>query len=112
LTSEKKAQSIQELTIKQKKFLKGLAHSLSPVVKIGKEGITRGVLETIINELLYRELIKVKIGTNSNIGKTEAASLIPEKTASSLVQLIGKTIVLYKANPKKQKDKRIALPKS
>ena len=108
--SEETLQRDQELTIKQKKFLKGLAHPLSPVVKIGKEGITGGVIETIENELLYRELIKVKIGNNSNVRKTEAAQFIPDKTASSLVQLIGKTIILYKANPKKQKDKRIILP--
>ena len=108
--SEEKLQLDPELTIKQKKFLKGLAHPLSPVVKIGKEGITGGVLESIKNELLYRELIKVKIGNNSDVRKTEAAQLIPEKTASSLVQLIGKTIILYKANLKKQKDKRIILP--
>ncbi len=109
--SEEKLQRDQVLTIKQKKFLKGLAHPLSPVVKIGKEGITRGVLESIKNELLYRELIKVKIGNNSDVEKTEAAQLIPEKTASSLVQLIGKTIILYKANVKKQRDKRIILLK-
>jgi len=101
-----------ELTIKQKKFLKGLAHPLSPVVKIGKEGITARLLETIVNELLYHELIKVRIGNNSDVKKTEAAQMIPEKTGSSLVQLIGKTLILYKANRKKQKDKRITLPKS
>ena len=101
-----------ELTIKQKKLLKGLAHPLSPVVKIGKEGITARLLETIENELLYHELIKVKIGNNGDVRKTEAAQLIPEKTGSSLVQLIGKTLILYKANRKKPKDKRIAVPKS
>ncbi len=109
--SEEKLQLVPELTIKQKKFLKGLAHSLSPVVKIGKEGITRRVIETIENELLYHELIKVKIGNNSDVEKTRAAQLVPERTASSLVQLIGKTIILYKANRKIQKDKRIILPK-
>jgi len=110
--SEEIVESGPELTIKQKKFLKGLAHPLTPVVKIGKEGITKGVLETVQNELLYRELIKVKIGSNSEVGKTDAALLIPQKTGSSLVQLIGKTIILYKANLKKQRDKRIVLPKS
>ena len=101
-----------ELTLKQKKFLKGLAHPLSPVVKIGKEGITARLLETIENELLYHELIKVKIGNNSDVKKTAAAQLIPEKTGSSLVQLIGKTLILYKANSTKQKDKRIAIPRA
>ena len=107
--SDEKLQPVQVLSIKQKKFLKGLAHSLSPVVKIGKEGLTEGVLGTIQTELLHHELIKVKIGSNSNVEKGQAAELIPDQTASSLVQLIGKTLILYKANPKKQKDKRIIL---
>ena len=107
--SNKKNQVVNELTIKQKKYLKGLAHPLSPVVKIGKEGLTESVFTTIETELLHHELIKVKIGSNSAVDKTTAAEQIPGKTASSLVQLIGKTIILYKANPKRQKDKRITL---
>jgi len=107
--TDKKIQPVKELTIKQKKYLKGLAHPLSPIVKIGKEGLTEGVLATIETELLHHELIKVKIGSNSEVNKTEAADLIPGQTTSSLVQLIGKTIILYKPNPKKQKDKRIIL---
>ncbi len=107
--SDEKLVPAQELTIKQKKYLKGLAHPLSPVVKIGKEGLTEGLLRTIETELLHHELIKVKIGNNSEVTKTEAAQLIPDQTASALVQLIGKTLILYKANPKRQKDKRIIL---
>ncbi|MBW1637385.1 MAG: ribosome assembly RNA-binding protein YhbY [Deltaproteobacteria bacterium] len=107
--SDKKEQAVSELTIKEKKYLKGLAHPLSPVVKIGKEGLTENVFTTIETELLHHELIKVKIGSNSAVNKTAAAEQLPGKTASSLVQLIGKTIILYKANPKKRKDKRIIL---
>jgi len=109
--TDENLQPVQVLTVKQKKHLKGLAHPLSPAVKIGKEGITKGIVGTIMTELLHHELIKVKIGSNSSVDKTEAAQLIPDKTESSLVQLIGKTLILYKKNPERPKEKRIKLPK-
>jgi RNA-binding protein len=101
-----------ELTASEKKFLKGLAHPMTPMVQIGKEGLSPGVLGSTSKELLNHELIKVKIGNNSGLEKHHTAEFLAEKTNSSLVQLIGKTIILYKANPKKPKDKRIVLPKT
>ncbi len=109
--SEKKAQSTPTLTIRQKQFLKGLAHALSPVVQIGKEELSPGVIETIKTELLNHELIKVKIGSNCGLEKNSSSSNIAVLTESVLVQLIGKTIVLYKPNPQRDKEKRIVLPK-
>ncbi len=99
------------LTGKQKKFLKGLGHHLSPLISIGKEGLTENVFKATRQELLARELIKVKIGTNSNIKKQEAAEVLPAATDSTLVQLIGKTLLLYKENPKIDKEHRISLPR-
>lgn len=99
------------LTGKQKKFLKGLGHHLSPLISIGKEGLTENIFKATRQELLTRELIKVKIGTNSNIKKQEAAELLPAATDSTLVQLIGKTLLLYKENPKIDKEHRISLPR-
>lgn len=108
ITTEEKI--VPMLTGKQKKFLKGLGHHLAPLVSIGKEGLTENVLKATKQELLARELIKVKIGNNSHIDKQEAAELIPEATESILVQLIGKTLLLYKENPKIDKEHRISLP--
>lgn len=98
------------LTGKQKKILKGLGHHLAPLVAIGKEGLTDNVIKAIKQELLVRELIKVKIANSSSLNKQEAAELLPEVTESSLVQLIGKTLLLYKENPKIDKEHRITLP--
>lgn len=99
------------LTTKQRQYLKGLAHPLNPTVQIGKEGITQGIIDTIVNELQYHELIKVKIGNNSGLEKHEAAEACAKESKSTMVQLIGKTIILYCPNPKRDKDKRIRLPK-
>lgn len=98
------------LTTRQKQFLKGAAHSLSPLVQIGKDGLSRGVIDSIRKELLHHELIKVKIGNNSGLEKKETSVDIAQKSGAVMVQLIGKTIVLYKENPKRSKDKRIKLP--
>ncbi|MCP3889629.1 MAG: ribosome assembly RNA-binding protein YhbY [Desulfobulbaceae bacterium] len=111
MSEEQKKQKL-ELTTKQKQYLKGLAHPMNPLVQIGKEGISSGLIDSTKKELLNHELIKVKIGSNSNLEKHETSQLIAEKSESVLVQLIGKTIVLYKPNPKKAKDKRIYLPKA
>ena len=43
----------------QKKHLKGLAHNLKPVVQIGKEGLTEGIIRAVGEGLLQHELIKI-----------------------------------------------------
>lgn len=111
MTTKEKSQS-PTLTPKQIKHLRGLGHKLSPLVLVGKEGISDGVIEAAQAEIANHELIKVKIGSNSSVAKKDAANLIPIATASTLVQLIGKTLLLYKANPEIPKEKRIYLPKS
>lgn len=99
------------LSQKQIKYLKGLGHHLKPVVQIGKEGITEAVKKTVGTELKNHELIKVKLGQNCPVNKHEAQSQLAEATASYPVQLIGKTVLLYKKNEEKPKDKRIVIPK-
>ncbi len=109
--TENEKESLPKLTSKQKKHLKGLGHSLSPLILIGKEGMSKSLVEATRSELINHELIKVKVGQNSGITKHEAAETIPELTKSHLVQLIGKTLLLYKENPKRKKESKIILPR-
>ena len=101
----------KQLSGKQKRYLKGLGHHLSPLILIGKEGISQGLIEAAILELRNHELIKVKIGNNSDVNKNDAVPALTTATGSELVQLIGKSLLLYKENPEKKKDERISLPK-
>ncbi|MFV0437568.1 MAG: ribosome assembly RNA-binding protein YhbY [Desulfopila sp.] len=110
--SEDHPSTTPTLTSRQKKYLKGLAHDLHPLVLVGKEGLSPAVIETTNQELLHRELIKVKLGKNSGMDKNDAGIALSAATGSSLVQLIGKTLVLYRANPKRDKKERIRLPHS
>ncbi len=106
-TDEKKQAA--ELTAKQKKFLKGLGHTLSPVVAIGKDGLGQKIVKAANLELSRHELIKVKVGKSSPADKKEVAKTLSRETESSLVQVIGRTILLYKKNPKLDKEKQIRI---
>ena len=50
-----------KLSDKQKQYLRGLAHSLKPVVHIGSAGITPGLLTELDRNLEHHELLKVKL---------------------------------------------------
>lgn len=84
------------LTNKQKQHLKGLAHSLKPIVQLGANGLTEGVLAEIDNALAHHELIKVKVATSDREMKKLIIEAIVRETESVKVQTIGHVLVIYK----------------
>ena len=95
------------LSTKQKQFLKGLAHHLSPVVMLGGNGLTEGVLAEIDNALNHHELIKVKIAGADRETKQLIIDAIVRETNSSNVQTIGHILVLYRPS----EESKIQLPR-
>ena len=95
------------LTTKQKQFLKGLAHDKKPVVQLGNNGLTEGVVAEIENALGHHELIKVKIPTDDRDEKQLIADAIVRETHSNKIQIIGHTLVLYKPSD----EPKIILPR-
>lgn len=81
--------------------LRALAHHLDPVVQVGKGGVTRAVVAQVEGALRDHELIKVKIGTEAPTDRKIAAGQLASQTASDVVQVIGRTVILYKPHPKK-----------
>ena len=96
------------LTTKQRQCLKGLAHHLSPVVMLGGNGLTEGVLAEIDNALNHHELIKVKIAGADREVKQLIIDAIVRETNAVNVQTIGHVLVLYRQSD----DKKITLPKA
>ncbi len=84
------------LTNKQKQYLKGLAHSLKPVVQLGSNGLTEGVIAEIDNALNHHELIKVKIPSDDRDEKSIIMDAIVGETNSIKVQNIGHVLVIYR----------------
>jgi RNA-binding protein len=95
------------LTNKQTQYLKGLAHSLKPVVQLGANGLTEGVIAEIDQALSHHELIKVKIPSDDRDEKTLIMDAIIGETKSHKVQAIGHVLVIYKPS----KEPKISLPK-
>ena len=95
------------LTTKQKQFLKGLAHHLNPVVMLGNNGLTEGVLAEIDNALDYHELIKIKIAGAERETKQLIINAIVRETKASKVQTIGHILVLYRPS----EEAKIQLPR-
>lgn len=95
------------LTSKQKSYLRSEAHHLQPIFQIGKSGLTPPIVKQIEEALEARELIKVSVLQNCEQDKDEIAQLLGEEAGIEVVQVIGKTIVLYKESSEK---KKIVLP--
>ena len=83
----------------QKKFLRGRAHSLKPVVWIGDNGLRETVAAEIEQALASHELIKTRIRVGDHDSRNEIIQRICQERAAELVQRIGNTAVFYRANP-------------
>jgi len=95
------------LSTKQKQFLKGLAHHLNPVVMLGGNGLTEGVLAEIENALNHHELIKVKVAGADRETKQLIINAIVRETKAAQVQTIGHILVLYRPS----EEGKIQLPR-
>lgn len=95
------------LTGKQKRFLRGRGHSLQPGVQIGKEGLTDAIIQALDQALLDHELVKVRIGQNSVVERKQAARELAVLTGSEVAQVLGNTLLLYRARPE---DPVLVLP--
>ncbi|MCM2679666.1 ribosome assembly RNA-binding protein YhbY [Echinimonas agarilytica] len=97
-----------QLSNKQKNFLKAQAHPLKPVVLLGNNGLTEGVIAEIEIALDHHELIKVKVLGEDREERQAICDAIVRETGCLLVQIIGKTAVLFMNKP----DGVITLPKA
>ena len=97
-----------ELTSKQRAYLKSLASTLNPIFQIGKSSLTPEITEAIGEAFHNSELIKVAVLKNCLDDPRQIAEALASRTHSTVVQVIGKKIVLYK--PDKEKPK-IVLPR-
>lgn len=94
----------------QKKYLRGLAHSLKPVVLIGQKGFTDELVKSTDQALERHELIKIKFNEfKEKEQKAEITEMICKATKAEVAGAIGHMVILYR----EQKDpdkKKIALP--
>ena len=90
------------LTSKQRQYLRGLAHPLAPVVRVGKAGVTESVVAETKKSLESHELIKVRIESDDR--KTAAESLA-SATDAQIAGSVGKVAILYREREEKPEIK-------
>ena len=96
------------LNARQRAHLRSLAHELKPVVRIGKEGVTDAAVSATAEALSRRELLKVRVLEGAPDTPRNAAQTLAEGVPDvEIVQVIGRTAVLYRRHPERPK---IALP--
>lgn len=94
----------------QKKYLRGLAHNLKPVVFIGQNGVTLSLINSLNEAFEKHELIKVKfIDYKEKEFKEQLTEVILKETKSLFVGLIGHNLILFKRSSK-EKNQVINIP--
>lgn len=96
-----------QLSEKQRRHLKGLAHPLKPVILMGNAGLTEAVVAETLRALNDHELIKVRLPGLDREERDAALAMLAERTQSVMVTRIGHVAVLYKRHPELP---RIVLP--
>jgi RNA-binding protein len=90
------------LTGKQRRELRALGHHLEPVVIVGQSGVSEGIIGAVNQALQDHELIKVKLNEGPE-ERHEAADKLAEGAGAHLVQLLGRTVLLFK---KREEDSK------
>lgn len=94
----------------QNKYLKGLAHSLKPIVFIGHKGLTDAVADALDEALLAHELVKAKFTDDKDKEfKNLTVTALEKATGAHMVAMIGHTAIFYRPHPDSQKRK-IVIP--
>ena len=88
----------EKLSNNQKKYLRGIAHGLNPMIMIGASGITESLMAELENTLEHHELLKIKIANDDREERKAFIQHIVDETGALLVQTIGKTLVIYRQN--------------
>ena len=94
------------LTGKQTRHLRALGHHLNATVQMGQKGLTEELTKKLVEELELHELVKLKVGQDTFKAK-EVGPKVAQAAGAELVQIIGRTILVYKA---REKDPEITLP--
>ena len=85
-----------KLSEKQRRYLRGLAHPLKPVILIGNGGVSEGVVAETKRALHDHELIKVRMTGADREVRDAALEELAKTTSSALVGRIGHVATLYK----------------
>lgn len=94
----------------QRKYLRGLAHHLKPVILVGQRGVTDMVIKALLDALDQHELIKIKFIEGKTKGEKQSmVETLLKGAQAQFVGMVGHTAILFKQNSDPRK-RNISLP--
>lgn len=91
-------------TSRIKRTLVAQAHSLHPIVIIGNQGLTEGVIAETHRALYDHELIKVRINAEK-AERLEIVNALCHQLGAECLKMIGHIAILYRSSDKPEKSK-------
>ena len=98
-----------ELTGADRRALRALGNALKPVIFIGKRGVTDDILQAVRAAHEHDDLLKLRVLDNCPVDRREVGRDLEARSGSAVVQVLGRTILLFRRHPEKPK---ISLPSS
>ena len=104
------------LTARDRRDLRRIGHHLQPIVTIGDNGVSEGVIAETERALTDHELIKVRLPAGAKADRQALANALCEACGAEPVQHIGRITLLYrkakKPDPAKSNILRAQLGRS
>jgi RNA-binding protein len=85
-----------EISGKQRRQLRALAHQLDPLVQIGQKGLTAEIFAAVDQALDDHELVKIRVAEGSPVERKDVGPALAEKLDAHDVGLIGRVVILYR----------------
>ena len=93
----------------QKRYLRGLAHDLKPVILVGGKGVTDALVAELDLALERHELLKVKVAAEDRDARDAWIEALVQRSGAAAIQRVGHVLTLYRPSTEKP---QITLPKS
>ncbi|MDZ4813635.1 MAG: ribosome assembly RNA-binding protein YhbY, partial [Pseudomonadota bacterium] len=87
----------------QVRYLRGLAHTLNPIVMVGKQGVSQTLVDELQQNLARHELVKIRVQAEDRADRENLISELVKSSGAEMVQRVGHTATLYKRNVQKPK---------
>jgi len=87
------------MTGKERAALRAHANRLPATVHVGAQGLTTTLRQSLDDALRTRELVKLQLGRNAEVKAKDAARELAAAVRAEVIQVIGRTVTLYRHNP-------------
>ena len=86
------------LTSRERAALRGEAHHLAALVHVGHEGVTPAIHQVLDDTLRTKELVKIQFNKTADVDLKKAAGEMAASVNAEVIQVIGRTVSLYRLN--------------